>query len=171
MIIQNETNVVIAMTAEIHPSVCIGERGFGYDKIDDKFIQQIHKFGVIIEDYVDIKSNVSIHRGRWRDTVIGEGTKIDSGVLVAHNVVIGKNCLIGAHATLCGSCEIGDGAEIWVHAKIHQGVKVGKGAVVGAGTYLRKDVPNDHVAYMINGTLILKHKKETKKYGGGVLTT
>lgn len=166
MIIQNDANVVIATTASIHPSVCIGELGFGYEKIDDKYIQQIHKFGVIIEDYVDIRSNVSIHTGRWRDTIIGEGTKIDSGAHIGHNCIIGKNCLIGANAVFGGSVTVGDGSDIWMNATIHQGITIGKNSAIGAGTYLRKDVPDNSVAYMVNGTLIIKDKKDTGKYGG-----
>ena len=41
--------------------------------------------------------------------------------------------------------------------------KIGKNAAVGAGTYLRHDVPDNHVAYMVGDTLWIKPKEETKE--------
>ena len=38
-----------------------------------------------------------------RDTVIGEGTKIDNQVQVGHNVVIGRHCVLVAQAGIAGS--------------------------------------------------------------------
>ena len=49
---------------------------------------------VIIQDDVEIGANTTIDRGANRDTVIGEGTKIDNLVQIAHNVVIGRHCVI-----------------------------------------------------------------------------
>ena len=41
---------------------------------------------VIIQDDVEIGANTTIDRGASRDTVIGEGTKIDNLVQIGHNV-------------------------------------------------------------------------------------
>ena len=41
---------------------------------------------VIIQDDVEIGAGTTIDRGAIRDTVIGEGTKIDNLVQVGHNV-------------------------------------------------------------------------------------
>ena len=125
-----------------------------------------HEYGLVIRDRVWIGSNCTIDRGRWRPTVVGGGTKIDNGVHISHNVRIGKNCIIGTGAILLGSCEIGDNSEIWSNAIIHQGVKVGKNCAVGAGTYLRKNLPDNTVAYIDNrtGKLVIKPISETKKY-------
>lgn len=49
---------------------------------------------VIVQDDVEIGANTTIDRGASRDTVIGEGTKIDNLVQIAHNVVIGRHCVI-----------------------------------------------------------------------------
>ena len=48
---------------------------------------------VIIQDDVEIGANTTIDRGANRDTVIGEGTKIDNLVQIAHNVEIGRHCV------------------------------------------------------------------------------
>jgi len=150
----------------IHNSVIIGEHTvIGEDGLhvtrweDGKLKHNPHEHGVIIEKDVWIGSLVSIDRGRWRDTRIGEGTVIDNHSHISHNVIIGKDVIISAHVTLLGSVEIGDGAEIWSNAVINQGVKIGKGAVVGANTYVRHDVEPGMVVY-------IKQKDKTKKYSG-----
>ena len=58
---------------------------------------------VIIQDDVEIGANTTIDRGSTRDTVIGEGTKIDNLVQIAHNVSIGRHCLIASQAGISGS--------------------------------------------------------------------
>ena len=45
---------------------------------------------------------------RSRDTVIGEGTKIDNLVQIGHNVVIGRHCVIVAQVGISGSTTLGD---------------------------------------------------------------
>ena len=51
---------------------------------------------VIIQDDVEIGANTTIDRGAIRDTVIGEGTKIDNLVQIGHNVQIGRHCMVVA---------------------------------------------------------------------------
>jgi UDP-3-O-[3-hydroxymyristoyl] glucosamine N-acyltransferase len=46
---------------------------------------------------VEIGAGTTIDRGGIRDTVIGEGTKIDNLVLIGHNVTIGRHCVLVAH--------------------------------------------------------------------------
>ena len=47
-----------------------------------------------------------IDRGANRDTVIGEGTKIDNLVQIAHNVVLGRHCIIVAQVGIAGSVTV-----------------------------------------------------------------
>ena len=53
---------------------------------------------VIIQDGVEIGANTTIDRGAIRDTVIGEGTKIDNLVQIAHNVRDRPALRAGAHS-------------------------------------------------------------------------
>ena len=70
----------------IHPGARIGQDGFGYlpSPQGHQKIPQTRR--VIIQDDVEIGANTTIDRGSTRDTVIGEGTKIDNLVQIAHNV-------------------------------------------------------------------------------------
>ena len=106
-LIRDIKNITIGKNCNIGFGTVIGKDGFGFDEIDGKLIRNEHKFGVVIGDDVEIGANCNIDRGRWRDTVINNGTKIDSLVHIGHNVKVGENCIIGPHVTLGGSCEIG----------------------------------------------------------------
>ena len=61
-----------------------------------------------IGNRVEIGAGSCIDRGSWRDTVVGEGTKLDNHVQVGHNVSIGRSCLLCAHVALGGSSALGD---------------------------------------------------------------
>ena len=66
----------------IHPGCRIGQDGFGFlpDRGGPIKIPQTRR--VIIQDDVEIGANTTIDRGGTRDTVIGEGTKIDNLVQI-----------------------------------------------------------------------------------------
>lgn len=119
----------------------IGGIGFGYVADDVGILHQFPHYGrVIIEYDVEIGSNCTIDRGSLSDTVIGEGSKIDSNVFIAHNVKIGKHCLIVAGSVICGSAEIGDGTFVGANATIKNGVKVGANCIIGMGACVIRDV-------------------------------
>jgi len=152
-------------------TILCGE-GFHFKRQEDKTLKFTeHKHGVQLHDNVWIGSNCTIDRGRVNDTAVGGGTKIDNGVHISHNVIIGKNCIIGTGAALLGSVRVGDNTEIWSNAVIHQGVKIGKGCSVGANTYLRKDLPDYHIAYMEGKRLVIKPIANSKHYRDTVYKT
>lgn len=92
----------------IHPGTVIGSDGFGYSKLEDGTYLKIPQIGnVIIEDNVELGSNVSIDRASIGSTVIKKGVKIDNLVQIAHNVVIGENTAISAQTGISGSTKIG----------------------------------------------------------------
>src|SRR5262245_14820951 len=88
----------------IHPGVHIGQDGFGYlpGAAGHLKVPQIGR--VIVQDDVEIGAGTTIDRGASRDTMIGEGTKIDNLVQIGHNVTIGRHCLIAGHVGISGSC-------------------------------------------------------------------
>ncbi len=108
----------------VHPNTVIGKEGFGYIKKKKRYERLRHIGGVVIKDFVEIGSNVTIDKGTIGDTFIDEGTKIDNLVHIAHNVKIGKHCIvmgqvgvagstkIGSHVILCGQVGISDHLEI-----------------------------------------------------------
>lgn len=126
----------------IRPGARIGQEGFGYlpDVQRHRKIPQTRR--VIIQDDVEIGANTVIDRGSIRDTVIGEGTKIDNLVQIAHNASIGRHCLIAAQVGIGENATVGDFVMIGGQAGIADGVAIGDGAVLAAQGRVRSDVPS-----------------------------
>ena len=125
----------------IHPGVRIGQDGFGYlpNRQGHQKIPQTRR--VIIQDDVEIGANTTIDRGSTRDTVIGEGSKIDNLVQIAHNVSIGRHCLIAGQTGISGSAQVGDFVVMAGKVGIADHVTIGAGATLGAQSGVMADVP------------------------------
>jgi len=125
----------------VHSGARIGQDGFGYlpGPQGHQKIPQTRR--VIIQDDVEIGANSTIDRGSTRDTVIGEGTKIDNLVQIAHNVMIGRHCLIAGQTGISGSAKVGDFVMMAGKVGIADHVTVGAGAVLLAQAGLMSDVP------------------------------
>ena len=148
-------NVVIGKKAIIHSGTVIGGDGFGYtlEKGEHYKIPQVG--GVIIEDNVEIGSNVSIDRGTTGNTIIGQGTKIDNLVQIAHNVSIGKKCIIVSQVGISGSVEIGDGVVLAGQVGVKDHVKIGAGAVAAGQSGITRNIPEGQV---YSGMPAIPHK-------------
>ena len=125
----------------IHPGCAIGQDGFGFVR-GPRGAHKVPQIGrVIIQDDVEIGANSTIDRGAIRDTVIGEGTKIDNLVQIAHNVWIGRHCLLAALVGISGSSTIEDGVVMGGQVGVADHITVGPGAMVAAQSGLMTDVP------------------------------
>ncbi len=92
----------------IHPGTVIGSDGFGFFTDEKGAYQKIPQIGiVIIEDDVELGSNVSVDRAELGATIIRRGVKIDNLVQIAHNVVVGEDTVISALTGISGSTKIG----------------------------------------------------------------
>ena len=92
----------------IHAGVRIGQDGFGF-AMGARGHLKVPQIGrVIIQDDVEIGANSTVDRGALKDTIIGEGTKIDNLVQIGHNVVMGRHCVIVGQSGISGSTELGD---------------------------------------------------------------
>ena len=96
---------------------------------------------VIVQDDVEIGAGVTIDRGANRDTVIGEGAKIDNLVQIGHNVVVGRHVVLVSQSGVSGSSVIGDFAALGGQAGIAGHLKIGPGAQVAAAAGVMTDVP------------------------------
>jgi UDP-3-O-[3-hydroxymyristoyl] glucosamine N-acyltransferase len=125
----------------IHPGVRIGQDGFGFlpSPQGHQKIPQTRR--VIIQDDVEIGANTTIDRGATRDTIIGEGTKIDNLVQIGHNVSIGRRCLIVSQVGISGSVTIGDYAMLGGQVGIADHLSIGEGAMVGARAGVMSNIP------------------------------
>jgi len=125
----------------VYPGARIGQDGFGHvpSRSGNQKIPQIGR--VIVQDDVEIGANSTVDRGAIRDTVIGQGTKIDNLVQIAHNVEIGRHCLLAAQTGISGSSIVGDYVMMGGQVGIADNVKIGDGAMVGASSGVGRNIP------------------------------
>jgi UDP-3-O-[3-hydroxymyristoyl] glucosamine N-acyltransferase len=96
---------------------------------------------VIIQDDVEIGASTTVDRGATRDTIIGEGTKIDNLVQIGHNVVIGRHCIIVAQTGISGSARLDDYVVLGGQVGVVGHVRIGEGAQIAASSNIVGDVP------------------------------
>jgi UDP-3-O-[3-hydroxymyristoyl] glucosamine N-acyltransferase len=133
-------NAFVGDNVIIHPGARIGQDGFGFamGAGGHRKVPQIGR--VIIQDRVEIGANTTIDRGANRDTVIGEGTKIDNLVQIGHNVTIGRHCVIVGLAGIAGSATLGDYVVVAGQAGIVGHHRIGDGAQIGGGSGVHTDL-------------------------------
>jgi UDP-3-O-[3-hydroxymyristoyl] glucosamine N-acyltransferase len=138
------TTILAALIGDrviIHPGAHIGQDGFGF-ALGAKGHLKVPQIGrVIIQNDVEIGAGVTIDRGANRDTVIGEGAKIDNLVQIGHNVVIGRHAVLVAQSGVSGSSAIGDFAALGGQAGIAGHLTIGAGAQVAAAAGVMTDIP------------------------------
>lgn len=135
------TNALIGDRVIIHPGCMIGQDGFGFVMGGTGHLKVPQVGRVIIQDDVEIGAGTAIDRGAIRDTVIGEGTKIDNLVQVGHNVSIGRHCVIVAHTGISGSSTLEDFVVLGARAGVNNNVTIGEGAQIAATSNVNGDVP------------------------------
>lgn len=116
----------------------LGDRG------DTKAQQwvRIHSLGsVTIGNDVECGMNCTIDSGTIRDTVIGDGTKLDNQVHLGHNVVIGTNCLICGQVGIAGSATIGNNVVLGGQCGVSDNIFVGDGVIAGGSTKIMSNAP------------------------------
>ena len=134
------THAVIGDRVIVHAGVKAGQDGFGF-AMSGKGHLKVPQIGrVIIQDDVEIGANSTIDRGGLKDTIIGEGTKIDNLVQIGHNVVIGRHCVIVGMVGISGSAELGDFVVVGGQAGIVGHIKIGSGAQIAGGSGVTHDL-------------------------------
>jgi UDP-3-O-[3-hydroxymyristoyl] glucosamine N-acyltransferase len=135
---------LIGNNVVIHPGCSIGQDGYGFVFFGpDRHLKVPQTGRVLIQNDVEIGAGSTIDRGSLRDTVIGEGTKIDNQVQIGHNVTIGRHCLLAAQIGLAGNLSIGDNVALGAKVGIDNHLRIGDGAKVTAISAVKDDIPAD----------------------------
>lgn len=135
------THALIGNDVTIHSGVRIGQDGFGFaiGRVSHLKVPQLGR--VILQDHVDLGANVCIDRGTVRDTVIGEGTKIDNLGQIGHNVVIGRHCLIAGQVGIAGSTELEDFVIVGGKVGLTGHIRIGAGTQIAGGSLVVDNIP------------------------------
>ncbi|XP_027105060.1 probable UDP-3-O-acylglucosamine N-acyltransferase 2, mitochondrial [Coffea arabica] len=141
------TNCTIGDSCVIHNGVCIGQDGFGF-LVDEQgnMLKKPQHLKVKIGNHVEIGANTCIDRGSWRDTIVGDHTKIDNLVQIGHNVQIGKNCMICGQVGIAGSVTMGDYVTLGGRVAIRDHVCIASRVRLAASSCVTKDInqPGDY---------------------------
>ena len=145
----------------LHSGTVVGSDGYGFaTDLKTGAHRKIPQIGnVVIEDDVEIGSNVTIDRATTGSTTIGAGTKVDNLVQFGHNVRVGRHCLIVSQVGVSGSTKIGNHVVLAGQAGIVGHISIGDGAVVTAQTGVMNDVEPKGVVF---GSPSLPHREALK---------
>ncbi len=135
------THALVGDRVVLHAGVRIGQDGFGFAMGPRGHLKVPQVGRVIIQDDVEIGANSCVDRGALKDTVIGEGTKIDNLVQIGHNVVIGRHCVIVAMVGIAGSAELGDFVVMGGQSGAAGHLRIGAGAQIAGSSHVTHDVP------------------------------
>ncbi|KAM7500914.1 hypothetical protein LguiA_025328 [Lonicera macranthoides] len=141
------SNCTIGDSCVIHNGVCIGQDGFGFFVEEGgDMVKKPQVLKAKVGSHVEIGANTCIDRGSWRDTVIGDHSKIDNLVQIAHNVVIGKNCMLCGQVGIAGSVTIGDYVTLGGRVAVRDHVCIASKVRLAANSSVTKDInePGDY---------------------------
>ena len=124
----------------LHAGAVIGADGFGLAWNTDRWFKIPQTGVVVIGDDVEVGANTTIDRGALKDTIIGEGVKLDNQIQLAHNVQVGAHTAMAGCAAVAGSTKIGARCTIGGAARIIGHLDIADGTHVGAGTLISKSI-------------------------------
>ncbi|CAH9059495.1 unnamed protein product [Cuscuta europaea] len=141
------TNCTVGDFCLVHSGVCVGQDGFGFF-VDEQgnMVKKPQNLRVRIGNHVEIGANSCIDKGSWRDTVIGDHSKIDNLVQIGHNVVVGNNCILCGQVGIAGSATIGDYVTMGGRAAVRDHVCVASKVRLAANSCVTKNInePGDY---------------------------
>jgi UDP-3-O-[3-hydroxymyristoyl] glucosamine N-acyltransferase len=124
----------------IHAGAVLGAHGFGYRQVGGKHVPTSQLGYVNIQNDVEIGASVTIDRGTYGATEIGEGTKIDNQVMIAHNCRIGRHNLLCSQVGVAGSCTTGDYVILAGQVGLKDHVHLNDGVIVAAQAGVMDDL-------------------------------
>ncbi len=133
--------MIVGERCLIHAGTVIGADGYGFEPSAAGWVKVPQCGNVIIEDDVELGSNVTIDRARFGATRIRRGAKVDNLVHIAHNVEVGENALLVAQVGLSGSTKVGHWAILGGQTGVAGHIEIGDRARVGGGSAVIGDIP------------------------------
>lgn len=124
----------------------IGGPGFGFVKYPGSREQRrprVHTGSVVLGHHVRIGSLVSIDRGVFEDTRVGDFSALDNLVQVGHNCVVGTHAILCSMVGLSGSTTLGNHVTIAGLSGTKDGVSVGDNVTIAAQSGVSHDLPDN----------------------------
>jgi len=134
----------------IHSGTVIGSDGFGFNPDENGVYKKVPQIGnVIIEDDVELGSNVSVDRAAVGSTIIKRGAKVDNLVQIAHNVMVGEDTVIASQTGISGSTKIGNHCILAGQVGIVGHIEINDNVIIMAKTGIPKSIkkPGKYFGY------------------------
>ncbi len=132
--------VTMGKNAIVHSGTVIGADGFGFANENGAWVKIPQLGGVIIGDDFECGANCTIDRGAIRDTVIGDGVKLDNLCHLAHNVTFGSHSAMAAYSGVAGSSKVGEYCTISGRVTILGHIELEDGVHITAGSQVSKSL-------------------------------
>lgn len=139
----------------VHSGTVIGSDGFGYVQHQGRHHKIPQLGNVIIEDDVELGSNVSVDRATLGSTVIKRGTKVDNLVQIAHNVSIGEHSVVVAQVGIAGSTTIGSHVMIGGQAGLADHLHIGDQVMIAARAGVNRSLEPNQI---VSGAPVMPHE-------------
>lgn len=125
----------------LNPGAVVGGEGFGFAPRRGGHVKIPQTGRSVIGDDVEIGSNSSVDRATMGETVVGEGSKLDSLVQIGHGARVGDRALMAAYAAVAGSTRVGDDVTFAGKAAAINHLKIGAGSILSAQSIAMRDLP------------------------------
>lgn len=153
-------NVSIGKNCRIRAGATIGSEGLEYKHSSKGMISVIHNGEVRLGDNVDVGANACIDKGfSFRQTIIGNETRIANLSQIAHGVQIGKRTMIAGASLISGSVTIGDDVWIGPNSTISSNITIASKARVSLGSVVNTNIPEGTT---FSGNFAIPHNKFIK---------
>jgi UDP-3-O-[3-hydroxymyristoyl] glucosamine N-acyltransferase len=132
---------IIGDNVIIHPGAVVGSDGFGFVRDSAGVYNKVWQKGnVIIEDDVELGSNVCIDRAAMGSTIIRKGVKMDNLIQIAHGAEIGENSVLSALSGVAGSSILGKNCIVAAQVGIADHLRVTDGAIILAQSGVSRSI-------------------------------
>ncbi len=148
----------------IHSGTVVGSDGFGFASNKMGEHNKIYQNGnVVIEDDVEIGSNVSIDRAVFGSTKIKTGVRLDNLIQVGHNCEIGEYSVVAAQSGFAGSSKIARSNVFGAQSGVSGHLEIAAFNIFAARTGVTKSVKTSGKTYA--GFPFMDHKTWLKIQG------
>lgn len=156
--------VVIGERVIAQPGAVVGADGFSFVTPEQSGVEKartslgdqgdaqaeswarIHSLGSVrVGDDVELGANSCIDRGSVRDTVVGNGTKLDNLVHIGHNCIIGNDCLMCGLVGVAGSVTVGNNVVLGGQVGVGDNLFIGDNVIAGGASKILSNVPAGRV--------------------------
>jgi UDP-3-O-[3-hydroxymyristoyl] glucosamine N-acyltransferase len=125
----------------LQPGAVIGSCGFGYTTDAKGVHHKQEQLGtVVLEDDVEVGANTAIDRGRFKETRICRGTKIDNLVQIGHNCELGAHNIIISQTGISGSVKTGKYVIMGGQTGTVGHITIADGAMFAARSGIKKSI-------------------------------